>query len=254
VKQQREANQNVMLVDAGDALVGGGPLGDQTQGKAIIAGMNLMGYEAMALGPKELSLGAKLLRERMDEAKFPVVSANVTSGITNRLFADPYAVVDVGTHRVGIIGITRQPTPDETISDFTVADPRAATTRLVPEVKAKADTIVVLTNLDYASAMQLAREVPGIDLIIAGSQPEAEPGTATRAPGTGTIVVSAELPAARHSGRRVGRLAATLESTGRITGEAWESVWMDKSLADDPDMATLLEGFQPPPPTWAPAD
>jgi len=41
----------------GDALVGGGILGDITQGEAIVAGMNLMSYDAFALGPKELALG-----------------------------------------------------------------------------------------------------------------------------------------------------------------------------------------------------
>jgi len=43
----------LLLLDTGDALAGGKRLGDATQGQVIVDGMNLMGYDAMALGPLE---------------------------------------------------------------------------------------------------------------------------------------------------------------------------------------------------------
>jgi 5'-nucleotidase/UDP-sugar diphosphatase len=241
VAQERESAEHLLLVDTGDALVGGGPLGDATQGAVIVDGMNLMGYDAMALGPQELSLGLDVLRQRMAEAKFAILSANAVQAGTEELVAQPYVVLDLAEHRVGVIGLTRVPDGDQ--PGLQVLDPQTAAARYVPEVAKQADTIVVLTNVGYRQALEIAGVVPGIDLVVA-SLPDQPTGTAARAPGTGALAVSAEQPLPRHTGRQVGRLTATLGSDGSLSGESWESVPMDKSLADDPLMRALLDKYR----------
>jgi 2',3'-cyclic-nucleotide 2'-phosphodiesterase (5'-nucleotidase family) len=241
VAQEREAAEHLLLVDTGDALVGGGPLGDATQGAVIVDGMNLMGYEAMAIGPQELSLGLDVLRQRMAEAKFPMLSANVVQVGTEELVAQPYMVLDLAGHRVGIIGLTR--VPDGKQAGFQVLDSQAAAARYVPEVAEQADTIVLLTNVGYRQALEIAGAVPGIDLVVAGL-PDLPMGAAARAPGTGALAVSAEQPLPRHSGRQVGRLTVTLGSDGSLSGESWESVPMDKGLADEPLMTALVDKYR----------
>jgi 2',3'-cyclic-nucleotide 2'-phosphodiesterase (5'-nucleotidase family) len=231
-----------LLLDAGDALVGGGLLGDLTQGEAIVAGMNLMGYDAMALGPKELSLGVDILRQRLAEARFPMLSANVVLSGTDDPLAPPYAVLDVGGHPVGIIGLTRP--PDTAVDGFQVLDPQTALASYVPRVREQAGTVVLLTNLSYRAAMELAGAVPGIDLVVA-ALPDQLPRQAIRVPKTGTLIVAAEQPVAKHTGRRLGRLVVTIGSDGKLSGESWESAQMDKSLADDPLMAATLDKYRP---------
>jgi 2',3'-cyclic-nucleotide 2'-phosphodiesterase (5'-nucleotidase family) len=231
------------VLDAGDAWVGGelAVLGDFTQGEAIVAGMNMMGYDAMALGPKELSLGPDVLRERMAEATFAVLSANVVLESSGEPVADPYTVLDVAGHRVGIVGLTRMPEAPQ--PGFQVLDQQQATAQTVAEVADQADTVILLTNTGYRSALEIAGAVPGIDLVVAGL-PDQLPRAAVRAPGTGTIAVTAEQPVLAHTGRRVGKLAVTLGSDGSLSGESWESVQMDGQLADDPVMAALLDGYR----------
>jgi 5'-nucleotidase/UDP-sugar diphosphatase len=232
----------LVLVDTGDALVGGGLLGDETQGEAIVAGMNLMGYDAMALGPKELSLGSDLLRQRMQEAQFAMLSANVVLSNREELFAQPYAIVPVAGYRLGLIGLTRPPEgPD---GDFRVLDPQQAAERYVADLAGQVDVVVVLTNLPYQAGLALASAVPGIDLLIA-ALPDQLPQQAVRAPGTGTIVITAEQPTAGHTGRRVGRLAVMVGSDGVLSGESWASVPMDATLADDLQMKELLDRYRP---------
>jgi 2',3'-cyclic-nucleotide 2'-phosphodiesterase (5'-nucleotidase family) len=230
-----------LLLDTGDALVGGGILGDSTEGEAIVAGMNLLGYDAMALGPKELALGLDTLRKRAAEAQFPVLSANVVLSGTDELLVPPFAVVEVSGHRVGLVGLTR--VPGEPVAGFEVLDPQQAAAHYVPVVAAQAETIVVLTNLAYRPALALAAAVPGIDLVVA-SLPDQLPRQAVRAPETGTLVVAAEQPVARHTGRRVGRLAVSLGSDGRLSGESWRSVQMDPGIPDDAEMAALLDRYR----------
>ena len=237
------------MLDTGDALVGGGVLGEQTEGEAIVAGMNLMGYDVLALGPKELSLGPDTLRQRMEEAAFPMLSANVVLSGTEELLAEPFAVLQAGDHRLGVIGLTR---PLDPVSDGAasaagprpqecarVLDPQEAAARYVPLVAEQAGTVIVLTNLDYRAGLALAEAVPGIGLVLA-ALPDQPAGALVRAPATGTIVVSAEQPAPRHTGRRVGRLVVAVDVEGRLSGESWASHAMDKTLADDLLMDALL--------------
>jgi 2',3'-cyclic-nucleotide 2'-phosphodiesterase (5'-nucleotidase family) len=231
---------HLLLLDTGDALVGGGKLGDQTKGKVIVAGMNLMGYDAMALGPRELSLGLDLLRQRMDEADFPMLSANVVLSGTGELLAEPYAILEMGDHRIGILGLTRVPgTPK---SGFQVLDPQQAVAQYVPEIAEQADTVVLLSSLRFQDALALVDAVPGVDLLVA-SLPEQLPNQVVHSPDTGTLAVVAEFPAPRHTGRRVGRLLVTVEDDGTLSSESWQSRSMDRQIADDPEMAELLVSY-----------
>ncbi len=204
--------------------------------------MNMMGYDAMALGPEELELGAEKLTQRLAEADFPVLSANVVLSATGELLAQPYAVLELGDHRVGVLGLTRLPA--EPLDGFRVLDPQEAAAQYLPEMAKEADTVVVLTNLTYRAGLALAQDVEGIDLVIA-ALPGQLPEVAVRVPETGTLVVTAEQASPRHSGRRVGRLLATLGGDGSLSGEQWESVWMDPSIADDPAMAELVQAYRP---------
>ena len=210
-------------------------------GEAIVAGMNLMGYDAMALGPKELSLGATLLRQRMQETHFPLLSANVLWRDSGELVVEPYVVLPLGPYRVGVIGLTRP--PDEDLADFEVLDPEESIADHVSEVVGVADTIVLVTNLGYRTAFELVQAVPEIDLVVA-ALPGQLPERVERVAGTTTLAVTAEEPAARHAGRRVGRLIVSLGGNGSLGGERWESVPMGPDIADDPEMEALLDNYR----------
>lgn len=212
-------------------------------GEAVVAGMNLMGYDAMALGPNELSLGATLLRQRMQEARFPMLSANVLSSDTKELVAAAYVVLELGSYRVGVIGLTRQ--SDEVLADFEVLDPQESAASLVPEVVELADTVVLLTNLQYRAAIELVQAVPDIDLVVA-ALPGQLPENAARVSGTGTLAVTAEQVLPRHAGRRVGRLVVSLGSDGSLSGQSWSSQPMGSDVADDPEMTILLDSYRQP--------
>jgi 2',3'-cyclic-nucleotide 2'-phosphodiesterase (5'-nucleotidase family) len=230
-----------LLLDTGDALVESEAAGNKASSEVVVAGMNLMGYDAMALGPNELSLGVTLLRQRMEEVQFPVLSANVLRSDTKELVTAPYVVLQVGSCRVGVIGLTRP--PDGDLVDFRVLEPREVLPSYVSEVAEQADTVVLLTNLEYRSAQDLVQVVPGIDLVIA-ALPTSPPYQAVRIPETGTLAVTAEQPAPGHTGRLIGRLVATLASDGSLGSESWMSVPMDSAIADDPEMASLLDRYR----------
>lgn len=242
IATERARTEHILVLDTGDALRGGGLLGDTTDGQAVVAAMNLVATDAMALGRNELSLGSAELQKRMAEARFPMLSANVSVRGSPELFAPPFAIVDIAGHRIALLGLTRL--PSEAVADFDVRDPSTAVEPVLDELMGQVDTIILLTNMDYRSAMQLASVLPGIDLVVSAS-PGQLPTDAVRVAGTGSLVVAAEQPVARHTGRRVGRLTVLLNHGGSLTDPQWHSISLDSSYADDPDMATLLAGYRP---------
>jgi 2',3'-cyclic-nucleotide 2'-phosphodiesterase (5'-nucleotidase family) len=210
-------------------------------GEVIVAGMNLMGYDAMALGPKELSMGGELLQARMDEAQFPILSANSLWSSTVELVAEPYTLLQVGSRRIGVIGLTRL--PDVEYPDFEVLEPKESLSQYVTEVEEQVDTVLLLTNLPYKSALEMVEDVPGVDLVVA-ALPGQLPERAVRVPATGTLAVTAEQALPRHAGRRVGRLAVTVGRDGSLGGEAWASIPLGPQVADDLEMEVLLDGYR----------
>ena len=215
-------------------------LGDKTKGEVIVAGMNLMGYDAMALGPGELSLGVDLLRQRMEEAEFPMLSANVVVSGSQELFAEPYRIVEIGGGKIGVIGLTR--VPANAVDGFAVLDPVEAAGRYVPEVAEQAEVVIVLTNMSYPTGLALAAAVPEIDLLIAG-RADKIPNKPVQVPSTGTLAVTTEPPMKRHTGRQVGTLTASVGSDGTLSLRSWQATPLGPKIPDDMAMKALLESY-----------
>ena len=110
----------VVLVDAGD-MMQGSLLSNLFHGESTIDVYNQMGYQVATFGNHEFDWGQTVLAERVGEASFPFVSANIvqndtgdcaTAGWTSPAWATPWTTVTVGsgadTAVVGFIGVTSQ--------------------------------------------------------------------------------------------------------------------------------------------------
>jgi 2',3'-cyclic-nucleotide 2'-phosphodiesterase (5'-nucleotidase family) len=235
-KETRAQSDDVLLLDGGNALWGSQPLAVQSEGKVIIEAMNLMGYDAMVIGDQDLQWGAEVLRQRIADADFPVLSANLKSAGEDALFAAPYTLLEVGGHTVGLIGLTWEQTrvaPEE----FVLLNAEQALRTYVPEVAEKADIIIVLSNMGHEDDLSLAAKVPGIDLIV-GSRTRIAPPEALLDPTNGTLVVQAG-----SLGQWLGRITLHFDSLGVVTGHDDELLLLTEDLADDPEMRAFLDNY-----------
>jgi 2',3'-cyclic-nucleotide 2'-phosphodiesterase (5'-nucleotidase family) len=182
----------VLLVDAGD-LLQGNPLayvGARVEPDApspVIAAMNVMAYDAAAVGNHEFNYGVPYLTAAVAQARFPFLAANAYSVGGARAFR-AWTIVERGGVRIGIIGAT---TPGAMIWDrenlrgrITIRDVVAEVQTALGEVRAAGTDVVMVTvhsGLTGAStydtttgiasenvAARLAREIPGLDLIVYG--------------------------------------------------------------------------------------
>ena len=104
-KDFEEQGYDVLLLDAGDMLQGN-TFANYTEGKDLVKLMNMVGYDAMALGNHEFDYGADVLEQRMSEMDFPALAANITVKSTGKPFAETNAVFTLsdGT-KVGVFGL-----------------------------------------------------------------------------------------------------------------------------------------------------
>jgi 2',3'-cyclic-nucleotide 2'-phosphodiesterase (5'-nucleotidase family) len=209
--------------------------------------MNLMGYDAMALGEADLHLGGDILRQHIADAHFPVLSANVVlppehDDITDPLFLDPYVLLEVGGRKLGIIGLTGGGM-GPVVGWLRVADPAEALATYVKELHVQTNIIIVLSNLGWESNVELAETVPGIDVIISASGSEVLTER-WQSPQTGTLVCQLGAYAREHPGWTVTIMQMTIDSDGLVTGYTGSFVELGPEAADDHEIRQLLDGYQ----------
>jgi len=186
-----------LLVESGD-LLQGNPLdfvySHLAPGEVhpLVQAMNLVGYDAAAIGNHEFNYGVPHLDSAVAHARFPWLSANVFRVGTGQHAYRPYAFVErtVGGKRVKI-GITSVTPPGVAIWDrdnvrgrLELHDIVASVRPVVAEMRARgADLVLVAahsglegSSYDTAAthvpaenaAAAMAREIPGIDVIFMG--------------------------------------------------------------------------------------
>ena len=163
----RTPDRALLLLDGGDTLWGKEPslAVEATQGALMVEAMNRMGYHALALGEDDLLLGEQALRQRMEEADFAVLSANVTVRATGQALAAPYAIIELAGRKVGLVGLTGGG-ESGTIGEFAIAEANEAAAKVIPLVAQEAGLVIVLSQQSWAANRELAETVKGIDVIV----------------------------------------------------------------------------------------
>ena len=197
--------------------------------------MNLMRYDAMALGEGDLArLGVDGIRERMQEANFPVLSANVVIAGTDDFLAQPYVIREMEGRRIAIIGVTGR----TTLPGVEVRDPLESVKQVVEDVRGKADILILLSHTGLTANRRIASQVPELDLIISGGTEAITPTPVFV--GDGAAIVHADVSSSGHAGRRIGVGTWSFDAQGHLAGQTWQDVSLGESFADDPEMLTWL--------------
>lgn len=169
IRKERGAS-NVILIDAGDAF-GDDLLANLTHGENMVCAMNAMGYQFMALGDRDFGYGVKQNERLQEMAKFPMRGANVIVESTGEAFlGQPALIFSVGGLRVGMLALgchssTLSAGRDAT-AGLTFTKGTAEASNHVSKLRSSADVVVVVSHMGSDMDRVLARDVPGIDIII----------------------------------------------------------------------------------------
>ncbi len=167
-----------LILSAGDVNTGV-PESDVLNAEPDIRGMNLIGYDAMALGNHEFDKPLSVLQKQQKWAKFPFLAANIyAKGSDKRLFK-PWAIFNRMGLKIAVIGLTTTDTlriaNPQSVAQIEIRDPVKETEKAVAELRAsdKPDVIIALTHMGHYDNGQHGSNAPG-DVELARSLP---PGT-----------------------------------------------------------------------------
>lgn len=167
-----DTNYYWLVLDAGDVFQGT-PISNMLTGFLDLECMNQMGYDAMCLGNHEFDFGYDLLRGRMSDVNFPMLSANVIDRERGRPVAEPYRIIRRGDYRIGVIGLTTETLLSEThptIAQSVMAHAAMPVARSLARYLRSigCDVIIALAHQGYPRDLAMAEAVPELDAIIGG--------------------------------------------------------------------------------------
>ncbi len=97
--------ENVLLVDAGDAIQGEA-IGTLSKGDYLVEIMNYLGYDYATYGNHEFDYGMDKTLALEEKADYTYLSCNFTDLKTGKSVAAPYAVIEAQGHKIALVGIS----------------------------------------------------------------------------------------------------------------------------------------------------
>ncbi|MEZ8834783.1 bifunctional UDP-sugar hydrolase/5'-nucleotidase UshA [Vibrio cyclitrophicus] len=180
-----EVTQNggeTILLSGGDINTGV-PESDMQDAVPDFVGMNLLGYDAMALGNHEFDNSLDVLDMQAELADFPMLAANIYikdgDTVTDERLFSPYKVFTINGLKVAVIGLTTKDTaklvnPDN-VATIHFADPQVEIKKAIKEIEANetVDLIFATTHMGHYADGQHGSEAPG-DVLLARSLEEGQ--------------------------------------------------------------------------------
>ena len=261
IRQQRALDPNAILVDGGDFAMGSLFQTAYPTAALELRMMGAMGYDATTFGNHEydyLSSGlSAMLYAALDsgetvpaivEANFlPPEDAEETWQAYEDYGVEPYKLLERGGVVYAIIGLSGYDCRDcAPSSGMVLEDPAVAAQRTVDEAVAagveqfgREPVVVCLSHSGTEDGMgedyELAQTVMGIDLIVSGHSHSTH-----REP---IVVGDTWIVSAGCYGKNLGVVKLTV-SGNDVAFTGYELIPIDETVADDPEIAALVEQYK----------
>jgi 5'-nucleotidase/UDP-sugar diphosphatase len=186
IRQEVAAKGGSLLLLSGGDINTGVPESDLQDAEPDFRGMNLVGYDAMAIGNHEFDNPLSVLRQQEKWATFPLLSANIYRKSTGQRLFKPYALFNKQGIKIAVIGLTTDDTAKignpEFFTDIEFHAPAQEAKQVVEQLRQneKPDVIVAATHMGHyddgnhgsnaPGDVEMARSLPAgyLDMIVGG--------------------------------------------------------------------------------------
>ncbi|RIK53373.1 MAG: bifunctional metallophosphatase/5'-nucleotidase [Chloroflexi bacterium] len=234
IRQDRPGG--VLVLDGGDTFHGTYPA-VHSRGEALLPVLNAIGFDAMS-AHWEFAYGPAHFRRLAARLDYPVLALNCYAEQSGKRVFDPYQVVERGGLRVGIIGLVSNIVDKNMPPAFSQGVYFTLGREELPECIAalrgqeRVDLVVVLSHLGFPQDMQMAADVPGID-VIASSHTH---NRLTRPAYVGhTLIIQSGC-----HGSFVGRLDLSIRDRV-VVGYRHRLITVDEGIAPEPAMQARID-------------
>ncbi|ECQ0784224.1 bifunctional UDP-sugar hydrolase/5'-nucleotidase [Salmonella enterica subsp. enterica] len=175
LKEVAQEGGSVLLLSGGDINTGV-PESDLQDAEPDFRGMNLIGYDAMAVGNHEFDNPLTVLRQQEKWAKFPFLSANIYQKSTGERLFKPWAIFTRQDIKIAVIGLTTDDTAKignpEYFTDIEFRKPAEEANVVIQELNMneKPDVIIATTHMGHYDNGDHGSNAPG-DVEMARSLP-----------------------------------------------------------------------------------
>ncbi|XP_057322610.1 5'-nucleotidase-like [Microplitis mediator] len=260
IKKARSSSTPTLFLNAGDTYQGSAWFA-KDKWKVVAHFLELLKPDAICLGNHEFDKFPAGLVPFVKNVSFPVLASNLDlkdepelggAGIKNSV------ILDVGHHKVGIVGFLTPETKTSSIGTGNVIflDEIESVRREVKKLKQKGVNIIIgLGHSGYEREKRIARAVEDLDLIIGGHtntflyngpQPDLEaiegpyPTVVTQRNGRKVYVVQA----GGHT-KYLGNLSIVFDGRGEIKNIHGNPILLDRSVEKDEEMLKELDAWRP---------
>ena len=258
--QTREESINPILLNGGDTFQGTLYF-NVYEGLSDLAFMNLIGYQAMAVGNHEFDKGPGPLANFAKLARFPLLAANLDLSQEPSLkdLIHPHVVLEVAGEKVGIVGAV---TPD--MLQITMAGPTVKMKDYVSSIQKSVDEltkngvnkVILLTHSGLETDVEMAKKLRGVDIVVGGhshsllghveipdfSGSRGEyPMLETDAAGQRVLIVQAW-----EWGKVLGKIELKFDELGVIKSWTGTPILIDDTWPENPYVASMMEAFKKP--------
>ncbi|MBN4856934.1 bifunctional UDP-sugar hydrolase/5'-nucleotidase UshA [Citrobacter portucalensis] len=174
-KEMAEEGGSVLLLSGGDINTGV-PESDLQDAEPDFRGMNLIGYDAMAVGNHEFDNPMTVLRQQEKWSKFPFLSANIYQKSTGERLFKPWAIFKRQDLKIAVLGLTTDDTAKignpEFFTDIEFRKPADEAKLVIQELNMgeKPDIIIATTHMGHYDNGNHGSNAPG-DVEMARSLP-----------------------------------------------------------------------------------
>ncbi len=239
LKQRRSKwegrGEHVLTVDIGDHTDRMQDKTEATWGHANVRVLNESGYQYVTIGNNEGLTFPKARLDRLyEEADFTVVLSNLLDSASGTLpkWAVPYAIHEWDGFRVAILGVTVAFAEFYRELGWEAKEPLPLVKEQVARLRPQVDAIVVLSHLGYQADVDMAREIPEIDVIL---------GAHThRLLEKGERVGRTLVAQVGKYGEYIGHVRLRLDKAMRRVVESEAEVYRSKTYPADPALAQLI--------------
>lgn len=174
-KEVAEEGGSVLLLSGGDINTGV-PESDLQDAEPDFRGMNLIGYDAMAVGNHEFDNPLSVLRQQEKWSKFPFLSANIYQKSSGERLFKPWAIFKRQDLKIAVLGLTTDDTAKignpEFFTDIEFRKPADEAKLVIQELHMgeKPDIIIATTHMGHYDNGNHGSNAPG-DVEMARSLP-----------------------------------------------------------------------------------
>ncbi|MFA5156900.1 MAG: hypothetical protein WC532_05860 [Candidatus Omnitrophota bacterium] len=232
INKLRKGSAASLVLDSG-GFFAGGAFDENAQNTQLdmqrtatnIRAMELMRYDAALVSNDEFNFGPEFLKQSAAGAKFAFLSCDVAlDGLA------AFIIKEISGIKVGIAGVTGI-SAQRKAAGIKSIDPKAAVRMTVEEIKKKnAEIIILLSGLSESDNAELAKEVPGIDIIIS-NRGKTKKEKAVKS-GTALMLNPA------WQGRKLTKVAVALKGR-KLADYKSEDLRLSSEIADDPAVSAI---------------